>query len=101
MRLDAWDLEYYYRIFIMRQKTYGEVAFETYCKLIKTGATPLLKWDNLSDEMHTCWENTAAAVLAEYHKRQIELSRQTPSVGISAGATIENLTDVKKSESNT
>jgi len=98
--MEIHDLEYLIWLF-MRHKTYGEVAFEAYSKLIKTGATPMLKWDNLSDDMQSCWENTAASVLAEYHKRQIELSKQSAAIGISAGATIENLTDVKRSEPNT
>lgn len=76
MGIDKWSLEYYYWIFKMRQKSYGEIAYETYCRLSGLDMG-FMTWDRIPDEMRACWENTAASVLAEYHKRQIELSRQT------------------------
>jgi hypothetical protein len=58
----------------MRQPTYGEIAFQTWHKI--WGQT-LLQWDEQSEQEQEAWENTAAAVIAAYHKRQIELGRQT------------------------
>lgn len=75
--IDAWDLEYYYRIFNMRQKTYGEVLFDAWGKQSPVDTLALMKWDDMSMHMQAVWENMAACILAEYHKRQIELSRQS------------------------
>jgi hypothetical protein len=59
-----------------REKTYGEIAYRTFCGLDTTLSQPE-DFEVLTDQMQMRWENTAGAVLAEYHKRQAALSRQT------------------------
>jgi len=54
--------------------SYGETAYQTFARL--TGAD--LSFDQLSEQTKNHWENTAAAVIVEFRKRQAELSRQTP-----------------------
>lgn len=56
------------------EPTYGEIAYRVYYRLNSQVPQP---WDDVTERTRAIWENMAAAVLAEYHKRQIELGRQT------------------------
>jgi hypothetical protein len=59
----------------MRQPSYGEIAFNTYKALRNDSVSAV--WDNQSQAAQDTWENIAAVVLAEYHKRQAALGRQS------------------------
>jgi hypothetical protein len=59
----------------MREQTYGEIAWRTLCKLCNYEGIP--DWDDQPESVQSAWENVAACVLVEYHKRQVALSRQT------------------------
>jgi len=59
-----------------RQPTYGEVAYVTFHKL-RGIAEQMIPWDDVTEESQHLWENTAAAVIVVFWKKQLELGRQT------------------------
>jgi predicted secreted Zn-dependent protease len=59
-----------------RYPTYGEIAYRTFSGLDESLARPG-DFEALTETMQTRWQNTAASVIAEFRKRQIDLSRQT------------------------
>jgi hypothetical protein len=58
-----------------RDPSYGELAYHTFNAHFSAEKDD---FEALDADRQLAWQNTAAAVLAEYHKRQSELSRQTP-----------------------
>jgi hypothetical protein len=59
-----------------RNPSYGETAYHTFCGLDHSLAQRVI-FEALDEETQNRWENTAAAVLAQYHQRQTMLSYQT------------------------
>jgi hypothetical protein len=60
-----------------RHITYGEVAYKTFCGLDPT-LLNVTDYQQIPEQFRDVWENTAAAVIAEFRKRQAELSHQGP-----------------------
>jgi hypothetical protein len=58
------------------QPTYGELAYRAFDKLLQTGYSPT-QFQDLPEVVQVAWENTATAVIAAFHTRQLELARQT------------------------
>jgi hypothetical protein len=65
-----------------RVPTYGETAYRSWCRLVllsELASSPSpADFDGLSDKGKEAWENIAATVIAEFRKRQRDLSHQTP-----------------------
>jgi hypothetical protein len=60
-----------------RHITYGEVAYRTFCGQDKS-LIDVTDYQAIAEEFREIWENTAAAVIVEFRRRQAELSHQGP-----------------------